>query len=792
MRSQLLAHVRAPRLLVRWASTSSTLSSRLESGKGIVGVYGGDHAVYHALAEAKTGKKLASLRGGKDVASEGPQEWKVPMLVNHLRKKAVRSQWDRIVSLDPNGLTAIRPTIAATMACMEIPEIHGMLEPDGRVVNDDLSINCVKVAIEPVWDIPKLAKRLQVDEKLMRSQLAQWTLIDKLKDPQYDIFLPSIGGTTVYVFGDLEAIVDPKREVAARPHDECNGSDVFGTDICTCRPYLVYAIQGAVEAAQRGGCGLIAYFRKEGRAFGEVTKFRVYNMRRYQQGGDRPEMYFKMTEKIAGLVDARAQELMPDVFHWLGVKKIDKLLSMSKDKHDAITSAGIDVVDRVSLPEDMVPKGAYVEISAKISSGYNNFQPRESEEDKHRRELYTLECIRERSHAVLKAGLENNLKHFKVDIDRLESAVGRVVHTMKRKYPDLKIPTHSRWRQFEAGDIDRISELNHKWSRYNIDSLERTRRLVDLTTISVLLDAGAGKDWQYTDHYGGGETFRRSEGLALASLDMFRASLFSSDPGEPRVDASALRKLREEDLSLGFQIRQDNPLVGLSGRCDMLHRLANALESHPDIFADQDGACRPGNIVDYVLKEAQGRSSRVSIRLLWKAIMDGYQTVFPDGSGLGIGDAYPHYSLHREDGPPFHDVVPFHKLAQWLSYSLTEPFSSLGVHFVDSWLLTGLAEYRNGGLFVDTEVLVPRRPEEIFGVKLKVTDERVVEWRALTLALLDSAAVQIWDRLGESEQTMPMGKILEGGTWRAGREIASEKRAGGTPPIEIDSAGDVF
>ncbi|KAJ8908582.1 hypothetical protein NDN08_005287 [Rhodosorus marinus] len=784
------AFIRNVRLFGHGRRLCSSLSKRLADGKSVVGVYGGDHAVYHALAEAKTGRTLASLKGS--AGTGGIKEWKVPALVKHIRKKAVQTRWNDIVSLDPHGLSSPRPTIAATMARMEIPELRDSLIPDGRVVNADQSVNCIKVAIEPVWDIPKLAKRLQVDEAVMRSHLAEWTLIDRLDDPEYDIFLPSIGGTTVYLFGDLQAIVDSKGKIAARPHDECNGSDVFGTDICTCRPYLVYAIQGAIERAQKGGCGIIAYFRKEGRAFGEVTKFRVYNLRRYQEGGDRPDMYFKMTEKIAGLVDARAQELMPDVFHWLGVKQIDELLSMSKDKHEAIVGAGINVVDRVSLPEEMVPKGAYVEISAKISSGYNNFQPRQTEEDKNRRELFTLECVRERCNKILSLGLDRELKHFHVDMKRLEPTVSRVVHTMKRKYPDFDIPTHSRWRQFEAGDVDRISELNQRWTRYNVDSLERTRRLVDLTAISVLLDAGAGKDWHYTDHHGGEEVFKRSEGLAIASLDMFQACNFSSDAGSPQVDAAALRKLSEDDLALAFQIRPDNPLIGLSGRYEMLQRLAKAMEANPQIFDNGEGVFRPGNLVDYVLREAHGQSSSVSIRVLWQAIMDGLQDVFPDSSGLHIGDAYRHYALHKKDSAPFHDVVPFHKLAQWLSYSLAEPFDQLGIRFVDSWLLTGLAEYRNGGLLVDMGMLKPKRPEEVFGKKLKVTDERVVEWRALTISLLDKLAVAIWDRLGESEQTMPMGRILEGGTWRAGREIAAEKRPGGLPPIEIDSTGDVF
>jgi GTP cyclohydrolase II len=191
-----------------------------------------------------------------------------------------------------------------------------------------------------------------------------------------DVFLPPIGGQTLYVFGDVRALADPSITLTARVHDECNGSDVFGSDICTCRPYLTHAIeeciQGAqsVEAGGRGGVGLIAYSRKEGRALGEVTKFLVYNARKRQEGGDRADKYFLRTECVAGVQDMRFQELMPDVLHWLGIRKIHRLVSMSNDKYDAITGSGIEVGERVKIPDDLVPADAKVEMEAKIAAGY--------------------------------------------------------------------------------------------------------------------------------------------------------------------------------------------------------------------------------------------------------------------------------------------------------------------------------------------------------------------------------------------------------------------------------------
>jgi len=188
--------------------------------------------------------------------------------------------------------------------------------------------------------------------------------------PDLEVFLPPIGGTTVYLFGDVGLIGRPGTVIACRVHDECNGSDVFGSDICTCRPYLVHGVEECAKTAQQGGVGIVVYNRKEGRALGEVTKFLVYNARKRQQGGDRAETYFRRTECIAGVQDMRFQELMPDVFHWLGVGRIDRWVSMSNMKHEALRAQGIEVVTQVAIPDALVPTDAQVEIAAKKAAGY--------------------------------------------------------------------------------------------------------------------------------------------------------------------------------------------------------------------------------------------------------------------------------------------------------------------------------------------------------------------------------------------------------------------------------------
>ena len=303
-------------------------------------------------------------------------------------------QWGdpaKIVSLDPWGHLVgevfaehiragidIRPTIAVTRARITTPELRplladGTLRPDGEVLLDNGEIRVTKAAIDSVWHLPGLAARFGVAEADLRRTLFEETggmFPELVTRPDIEVLLPPIGGMTVYFFGAVERIADPGTVIACRVHDECNGSDVFGSDICTCRPYLVHGIEVCVETAQQGGVGIIVYNRKEGRALGEVTKFLVYNARKRQSGGDRADTYFRRTECVAGVQDMRFQELMPDVFHWLGIRRIDRWVSMSNLKRDALTGQGIEVVEQVAIPDRLVPLDAAVEIEAKKAAGY--------------------------------------------------------------------------------------------------------------------------------------------------------------------------------------------------------------------------------------------------------------------------------------------------------------------------------------------------------------------------------------------------------------------------------------
>jgi GTP cyclohydrolase II len=348
--------------------------------RNAIGSYSGSYAVYRALAVATRALKRdhrPDLTGTAPAAMIPPAaQWSDPA---------------RIVSLDPWGhlvgevfAEAIRagidarPTIAVTRARIGMPEIRqrlkeGALKADGEVLLEDGEVRVTKMAIDPVWHLPGLAARFGVGESELRRTLFEETggmFPELVTRPDLEVFLPPIGGTTVYLFGEVERLYDPATVIACRVHDECNGSDVFGSDICTCRPYLVHGIEVCVATAQEGGVGLVVYNRKEGRALGEVTKFLVYNARKRQQGGDRADTYFRRTECVAGVQDMRFQELMPDVFHWLGIRRIDRWVSMSLMKHGALQAQGIAVVQQVAIPEGLVPLDAAVEIDAKKAAGY--------------------------------------------------------------------------------------------------------------------------------------------------------------------------------------------------------------------------------------------------------------------------------------------------------------------------------------------------------------------------------------------------------------------------------------
>jgi GTP cyclohydrolase II len=348
--------------------------------RNVIGTHSGSYAVYRAIAMA-AGKLPTDHR--PDLTNTAPAERIGP-----------HPSWgnpERIVSMDPWGALApqvfqsyleqgmdIRPTIAITRAHLNMPELTaaigaGRLKPDGNILDASGNVSVVKAAVEPVWYLPGIAKRFGLTEAALRRGLFEHTggmFPELITRPDLDVFLPPIGGLTFYFFGELEKMADPNVPLAVRVHDECNGSDVFGSDICTCRPYLVHGIEVCIQTAQEGGSGLIVYSRKEGRALGEVTKFLVYNARKRQEGGDSAATYFHRTECVAGVQDMRFQELMPDALHWVGITRIHKLVSMSDMKYDAITRSGIEVLERVPIPEGMIPADARVEMEAKKAAGY--------------------------------------------------------------------------------------------------------------------------------------------------------------------------------------------------------------------------------------------------------------------------------------------------------------------------------------------------------------------------------------------------------------------------------------
>lgn len=408
--------------------------------------------------------------------------------------------------------------------------------------------------------------------------------------------------------------------------------------------------------------------------------------------------------------------------------------------------------------------------------------------------LLGAEAVRARSRLLTERVADGESAHFVLRRERLGDVRDRVVSLVRERFPDGAVPLHSRWRHFEAGGLDRWGQLAavRAWS----SAAEAARAAADLAIVSVLLDAGAGPDWRYVEA-ATGETVARSEGLAIASVAMFAAGSFSGVPADPlRADAEALAALSVEELAAGFQAGPENPLVGLEGRRTLLVRLAAAVRDRPDLFAREDGP-RPGGIVDALAARADG--GRLPATEILAAVLEGLGPVWPGRialAGRPLGDAWRHPGLAPRvaaaGGPAVGaDIVPFHKLSQWLAYSLVEPLGLLGIAVTDLDGLTGLAEYRNGGLFLDAGVLALRDPADA-GRPHPVDSPLVVEWRALTVSLLDEVAPLVREAFGVDAAALPLCAILEGGTWLAGRRIAAERRPGGGPPIDVTSDGTVF
>jgi len=399
--------------------------------------------------------------------------------------------------------------------------------------------------------------------------------------------------------------------------------------------------------------------------------------------------------------------------------------------------------------------------------------------------LRSTTTIRERCGNILAAADAGQSRHFTVQRCRLEAAAQLVEQVTRRQYPDLRIPYHSRWRHFESGGVDRKGELDSLLA--GRDAAAQARARIDLTLVSVLLDAGAGPQWRYAEA-ASGQTFTRSEGLGVASFRGFLQGLFSSDANDPlRVDAAALQRLDAAMLAAMFQVGSDNPLVGLEGRATLLRRLGDTLAAQPAAFGAEG---RPGGLVD--LLTDNGQTTHLPAPRVLQALLDHLSPIWLTGSeleGVPLGDCWQHPAAGGSGTTA--GWVPFHKLSQWLTYSLLEPFEWAGITLTDLDGMTGLPEYRNGGLLLDTQVLLPR-DSNFAERQYTAANEAIIEWRALTVALVDELAPLVRARLGKTAAEMPLACILEGGTWAAGREIARTLREGGKPPLNIASDGTVF
>ena len=394
--------------------------------------------------------------------------------------------------------------------------------------------------------------------------------------------------------------------------------------------------------------------------------------------------------------------------------------------------------------------------------------------------LLSPAAVRARANEMFALAEAGKIEDWRLDLAKLPACADFVVEVIRQNYPTLAIPFHARWRHFVFKGRDLWAEISARAAWPSPDA--KARAAFDLAITSVLLDAGAGHAWRFRDEATGIEA-TRSEGLALASLRLFEWGGFSADPADPlRADAAGLKRLDAGALADAFQVSAHNPLLGLEGRAALLNRLGAQIEARPDLFAIADKT-RPGGLFDALKQRVDGGA--LAAPLILEALLDGLGPMWqnrPSLGGVPLGDCWHHPAL---------GFMPLHKLSQWLAYSLIEPLQEAGVRVVEIDGLTGLAEYRNGGLFVDAGVLAPRDGEALART-YQVSDPFVVGWRSLTVALLDRIAPLVRERLGVKAQDFPLARVLEGGTWAAGRVLAREKRADGGPPFRIESDGTVF
>lgn len=398
--------------------------------------------------------------------------------------------------------------------------------------------------------------------------------------------------------------------------------------------------------------------------------------------------------------------------------------------------------------------------------------------------LFDPATIRQRCQNIFAAVHQGQSTYFELNMAKLPLVSQFVADECRLNYPDGNIPIHGRMRHFEMDHIDRIAALKEKLLG---NSLDKAICLADLVMVSVLLDAGAGASWKYLERTSG-KTYVRSEGLALASLDYFSGGGFSTDGKSLRVDAARLMELTVADLERCLQLSASNRVVGLEGRLSLLKNLGRAITAAPQVYGQIQP--RPGNIIQSLHKQKCG--DEIPAALILQTLLSTLSAIWPGRltrQNFSLGDVWEHPKAGGNDLTT--GLVPFHKLSQWLSYSLVEPCMEAGLTITNLDALTGLPEYRNGGLFFDMGVILPKNTDVITS-KHRPQDELIVEWRALTVVLLDQLSIQVRQILHKTAAELPQANILQGGTWSAGRRIAKTLRPDGSPPIQLDSDGTVF
>ncbi len=402
--------------------------------------------------------------------------------------------------------------------------------------------------------------------------------------------------------------------------------------------------------------------------------------------------------------------------------------------------------------------------------------------------LLSPQAIRARCREIFRLA-EQGQTSFRIHASRLDEAARYVLDVTKKNYPDGNIPFHARWEHFQASGVDRLSPLHDQLA--GLDPWERVRTLFDLVITSVLLDAGAGLKWKYLES-ATDQTLARSEGLAVASLRLFEAGLLSSDALHPlRADCAGLEMLTAQTLGRVFQVNEENPLTGLESRAGLMNGLGRSCRRHPEFFPAPEGRPpRPGHLADYLRTRAE--NGQLPCAEILRSVLLAFQEVWPSRMQVGpvlFGDVWHYDPLDGE--PRFESLVPFHKLSQWLTYSLIEPLEQAGLKITGVDTLTGLPEYRNGGFFLDAGVLELRVPDAASRAH-RPDSALIIEWRALTVCLLDELGDRVRAALGKTPHELPLARILQGGTWAAGRKIAQEKRPDGSPPLMLESDGTVF